>query len=65
MYRSLSAHHMTFVPLYDHAGTTQLTCSAQEWREFLASLRTETVIKATGVVQVRPDTDQNKVIIQP
>ena len=55
---------MAFIPLYDHTGTTQLTCSAQEWRDFLTSLRTETVIKAIGVVQERPDIDQNKVFVE-
>ena len=53
---------MTFIPLYDHTGTTQLTCAAKEWGDVLSSMRTETVIKATGIVQERPENDQNKVI---
>ena len=62
-YRSLKAHHMTFVPLYDHTGTTQLICSTPEWRDLLSSLKTETVIKATGIVKERPEKDQNKVTV--
>ena len=59
--RSLSAQYMTFIPLYDHTGTTQLTCAAHEWRDVLSSMKTETVIKATGMVQERPENDQNRV----
>ena len=63
IYRSLGALDVAvaFVPLYDHTGTTQLTCHGEEWKDLLSSLRTETVVKATGVVQARPDEDQNKV----
>ena len=52
---------MAFVPLYDRTGTTQLTIVAQKWKEVLSMLKTETVVKATGVVAERPDKDQNQV----
>ncbi len=55
---------MTFIPLYDHTGATQLTCAAQEWRDVLSSMKTETVVKATGIVQERPKNDQNEVLIK-
>lgn len=61
MPRSTGHLDVTFIPLYDHTGTTQLICLEQEWKDLLLSLKTESVIKATGVVVERPKKDHNKV----
>ena len=61
MCRSIGALDVAFIPLYDHTGTIQLTCLSQEWKEILSSLKTESVVKAKGVVMERPEKDRNEV----
>ena len=61
MSRSIGALDVAFIPLYDHTGTIQLTCLSREWKEILSCLKTESVVKARGVVMERPEKDRNKV----
>lgn len=50
---------VAFVPLLDASGSTQLVCDTGKWGSVLDSLRTESVVRATGRVEPRPTKDVN------
>jgi aspartyl-tRNA synthetase len=52
---------VAFIPVADHSGFTQLTLDKQRWKEVIADITSETVIRASGVVQARPERDQRQV----
>ena len=56
--RVLGALEVAFLPLADHTGFVQLSVEKGKWAEFLSEVRSEAVVKASGVVSARPERDQ-------
>ena len=52
-----------FLPLADSTGLTQLTLDRKQWEKFITTIKSESVVRASGIVHERPDIDKREVCI--
>ena len=61
VFSSISSVDLTFLPVADHSGSTQLVLGGEKWKDVLASIKPESVVRASGIVLAKPEKDQRKV----
>jgi len=60
-FRSIGELDVAFLPLADSSGCVQLLIQKNRWNDFLSSVKIDSVVKASGVLQARPEKDQKSV----
>lgn len=58
--RAVGSTQSCFLPLADHSGFTQLLVDQEIWKDALSSIKSESVVRASGIVAGRPIRDQRQ-----